>query len=191
MNECMLPTECDDIIPVVSTIGKGPKGKSYTATLDPCQANNTRLKIVDEETGEVQLSPNLSSYISVTTVGSNRTEPGQSNQLKFTDSNGAETVVNVNCGVRGSYMFHMKVSEPAILKNDIDNTYDISSSILNLSSSSFMDFKPYDTVIFRTKDQATETQYLTFGSVVAVDRPTGVILPCILHVIGSGYIPCE
>lgn len=95
----------DAAIPVISTIGRGPKGNSITAALD----DSGYLVIKDTDNEEVIARINMNPWeVSVTSNVPGAIDSGVESQFTITFTRGAEkreTTVAVPAGQAGSYIF--------------------------------------------------------------------------------------
>ena len=122
----------DAAIPIISTIGRGPKGKGVYAKQDP---ETGVIKIYEDENDEVIATIKIPTSPTITVTEPVNVYPGQSNVITFIITNDGVTSqfpVTIPCGEPGSISFfsdgQYDLSTPAvwvpIAKIGFDMEYD-------------------------------------------------------------------
>ena len=100
---------CDDQLPLISSIGRGPRGAGITAKLLKDTDTEYIFSIVDDETGEqVFQSPNLAPTIVSVTAPNHKPVPGEAYPITFHVCRGTDIsdyTVEMPPGATGSLIY--------------------------------------------------------------------------------------
>ena len=100
---------CDDMLPMISSIGRGPKGAGVTATILKNTATDFMFALINDETGEQFFqSPNLAPTIVSVTAPDHDPVPGEAYPITFHMRRGTdieEYTVEMPPGATGSLIY--------------------------------------------------------------------------------------
>lgn len=106
-------TECDDQLPAISTIGRGPRGRGVTIAGIEVDEDTFKFSIVEDENGEtVYQTPNLSAGIIKVSAKPERPVAGEAVVMDFTvtrDGKSTVTHIPIPAGSTGSRIFMCSV----------------------------------------------------------------------------------
>ena len=106
-------TECDDQLPAISTIGRGPRGRGITIAGVEVDEDTFKFSIVEDENGEtVYQTPNLSAGVIKVSAKPKRSVAGETVVMDFTvtrDGNSTVTHIPIPAGSTGSRIFMCSV----------------------------------------------------------------------------------
>lgn len=102
-------TECDDQLPAISTIGRGPRGHGITIAGVEVDEDTFKFSIVEDENGEtVYQTPNLSAGVIKVSAKPERPVAGETVVMDFTvtrDGSSTVTHIPIPAGSTGSRIF--------------------------------------------------------------------------------------
>ena len=102
-------TECDDQLPAISTIGRGPRGRGITIAGVEVDEDTFKFSIVEDENGEtVYQTPNLSAGVIKVSAKPERPVAGETVVMDFTvtrDGKSTVTHIPIPAGSTGSRIF--------------------------------------------------------------------------------------
>lgn len=102
-------TECDDQLPAISTIGRGPRGRGITIAGVEVDEDTFKFSIVEDENGEaVYQTPNLSAGVIKVSAKPERPVAGETVVMDFTvtkDGSSTVTHIPIPAGSTGSRIF--------------------------------------------------------------------------------------
>ena len=106
-------TECDDQLPAISTIGRGPRGHGITIAGVEVDEDTFKFSIVEDENGEtVYQTPNLSAGVIKVSAKPERPVAGETVVMDFTvtrDGSSTVTHIPIPAGSTGSRIFMCSV----------------------------------------------------------------------------------
>ena len=106
-------TECDDQLPAISTIGRGPRGRGITIAGVEVDEDTFKFSIVEDENGEtVYQTPNLSAGVIKVSAKPERPIAGETVVMDFTVTRDGESTVThipIPAGSTGSRVFMCSV----------------------------------------------------------------------------------
>lgn len=106
-------TECDDQLPAISTIGRGPRGRGVMVAGVEIDEDTFKFSIVEDENGEtVYQTPNLSAGVIKVSAKPERPVAGETVVMDFTvtrDGNSTVTHIPIPAGSTGSRIFMCSV----------------------------------------------------------------------------------
>ena len=106
-------TECDDQLPAISTIGRGPRGRGITIAGVEVDEDTFKFSIVEDENGEtVYQTPNLSAGVIKVSAKPERPVAGETVVMDFTVTRDGESTVThipIPAGSTGSRIFMCSV----------------------------------------------------------------------------------
>lgn len=106
-------TECDDQLPAISTIGRGPRGRGVTIAGVEVDEDTFKFSIVEDENGEtVYQTPNLSAGVIKVSAKPERPVAGETVVMDFTvtrDGSSTVTHIPIPAGSTGSRIFMCSV----------------------------------------------------------------------------------
>lgn len=106
-------TECDDQLPAISTIGRGPRGRGITIAGVEVDEDTFKFSIVEDENGEtVYQTPNLSAGVIKVSAKPERPVAGETVVMDFTvtrDGKSTVTHIPIPAGSTGSRIFMCSV----------------------------------------------------------------------------------
>lgn len=106
-------TECDDQLPAISTIGRGPRGRGITIAGVEVDEDTFKFSIVEDENGEtVYQTPNLSAGVIKVSAKPERPVAGETVVMDFTvtrDGKSMVTHIPIPAGSTGSRIFMCSV----------------------------------------------------------------------------------
>lgn len=106
-------TECDDQLPAISTIGRGPRGRGVTIAGVEMNEDTFKFSIVEDENGEtVYQTPNLSAGVIKVSAKPERPVAGETVVMDFTvtrDGKSTVTHIPIPAGSTGSRIFMCSV----------------------------------------------------------------------------------
>lgn len=106
-------TECDDQLPAISTIGRGPRGRGITIAGVEVDEDTFKFSIVEDENGEtVYQTPNLSAGVIKVSAKPERPVAGETVVMDFTvtrDGGSTVTHIPIPAGSTGSRIFMCSV----------------------------------------------------------------------------------
>lgn len=106
-------TECDDQLPAISTIGRGPRGRGITIAGVEVDEDTFKFSIVEDENGEtVYQTPNLSAGVIRVSAKPKRPVAGETVVMDFTVTRDGESTVThipIPAGSTGSRIFMCSV----------------------------------------------------------------------------------
>lgn len=106
-------TECDDQLPAISTIGRGPRGRGITVAGVEVDEDTFKFSIVEDENGEtVYQTPNLSAGVIKISAKPERPVAGETVVMDFTvirDGKSTVTHIPIPAGSTGSRIFMCSV----------------------------------------------------------------------------------
>lgn len=106
-------TECDDQLPAISTIGRGPRGRGITIAGVEVDEDTFKFSIVEDENGEtVYQTPNLSAGVIKVSAKPERPVAGETVVMDFTvtrDGSSTVTHIPIPAGSTGSRIFMCSV----------------------------------------------------------------------------------
>ena len=106
-------TECDDQLPAISTIGRGPRGRGITIAGVEVDEDTFKFSIVEDENGEtVYQTPNLSAGVIKVSAKPERPVAGETVIMDFTvtrDGKSTVTHIPIPAGSTGSRIFMCSV----------------------------------------------------------------------------------
>lgn len=106
-------TECDDQLPAISTIGRGPRGRGITIAGVEVDKDTFKFSIVEDENGEtVYQTPNLSAGVVKVSAKPERPVAGETVVMDFTvtrDGKSTVTHIPIPAGSTGSRIFMCSV----------------------------------------------------------------------------------
>lgn len=106
-------TECDDQLPAISTIGRGPRGRGVMIAGVEVDEDTFKFSIVEDENGEtVYQTPNLSAGIIKVSAKPERPVAGETVVMDFTvtrDGKSTVTHIPIPAGSTGSRIFMCSV----------------------------------------------------------------------------------
>jgi hypothetical protein len=106
-------TECDDQLPAISTIGRGPRGRGVTIAGVEVDDDTFKFSIVEDENGEtVYQTPNLSAGVIKVSAKPERPVAGETVVMDFTvtrDGSSTVTHIPIPAGSAGSRIFMCSV----------------------------------------------------------------------------------
>lgn len=106
-------TECDDQLPAISTIGRGPRGRGITIAGVEVDEDTFKFSIVEDENGEtVYQTPNLSAGVIKISAKPERPVAGETVVMDFTvtrDGKSTVTHIPIPAGSTGSRIFMCSV----------------------------------------------------------------------------------
>lgn len=106
-------TECDDQLPAISTIGRGPRGRSIMVAGVEVDEDTFKFSIVEDENGEtVYQTPNLSAGVIKVSAKPERPVAGETVVMDFTvtrDGKSTVTHIPIPAGSTGSRIFMCSV----------------------------------------------------------------------------------
>lgn len=105
--------ECDDQLPAISTIGRGPRGRGITIAGVEVDEDTFKFSIVEDENGEtVYQTPNLSAGVIKVSAKPERPVAGETVVMDFTvtrDGSSTVTHIPIPAGSTGSRIFMCSV----------------------------------------------------------------------------------
>lgn len=106
-------TECDDQLPAISTIGRGPRGRGVMVAGVEVDEDTFKFSIVEDENGEtVYQTPNLSAGVIKVSAKPERPVAGETVVMDFTvtrDGKSTVTHIPIPAGSTGSRIFMCSV----------------------------------------------------------------------------------
>ena len=106
-------TECDDQLPAISTIGRGPRGRGVMVAGVEVDEDTFKFSIVEDENGEtVYQTPNLSAGVIKVSAKPERPVAGETVVMDFTITRDGESTVThipIPAGSTGSRIFMCSV----------------------------------------------------------------------------------
>lgn len=106
-------TECDDQLPAISTIGRGPRGRGVMVAGVEVDEDTFKFSIVEDENGEtVYQTPNLSAGVIKVSAKPERPVAGETVVMDFTvtrDGSSTVTHIPIPAGSTGSRIFMCSV----------------------------------------------------------------------------------
>lgn len=106
-------TECDDQLPAISTIGRGPRGRGIMVAGVEVDEDTFKFSIVEDENGEtVYQTPNLSAGVIKVSAKPERPVAGETVVMDFTvtrDGKSTVTHIPIPAGSTGSRIFMCSV----------------------------------------------------------------------------------
>lgn len=106
-------TECDDQLPAISTIGRGPRGRGITIAGVEVDEDTFKFSIVEDENGEtIYQTPNLSAGVIKVSAKPERPVAGETVVIDFTvtrDGKSTVTHIPIPAGSTGSRIFMCSV----------------------------------------------------------------------------------
>lgn len=106
-------TECDDQLPAISTIGRGPRGRGITIAGVEVDEDTFKFSIVEDENGEtIYQTPNLSAGVIKVSAKPERPVAGETVVMDFTVTRDGESTVThipIPAGSTGSRIFMCSV----------------------------------------------------------------------------------
>lgn len=107
-------TECDDQLPAISTIGRGPRGRGVMVAGVEVDEDTFKFSIVEDENGEtVYQTPNLSAGVIKVSAKPERPVAGETVIMDFTVTRDGESTVThipIPAGSTGSRIFMCSVN---------------------------------------------------------------------------------
>lgn len=108
-----MATECDDQLPAISTIGRGPRGRGVMVAGVEVDEDTFKFSIVEDENGEtVYQTPNLSAGVIKVSAKPERPVAGETVVMDFTvtrDGKSTVTHIPIPAGSTGSRIFMCSV----------------------------------------------------------------------------------
>lgn len=164
-------TECDDQLPAISTIGRGPRGRGVMVAGVEVDEDTFKFSIVEDENGEtVYQTPNLSAGVIKVSAKPERPVAGETVVMDFTvtrDGKSMVTHIPIPAGSTGSRIFMCSIDLGKPMGEGYAYQTDISTLMHygrnNSQWKSMPDPRVNDVVIFTLDGR------LAFGTIEAVE----------------------